>query len=569
MSSGSAEQQEKVARPPARLGRPAVVRRLPGWGGTIGAVAFYCVSLTPSLLPRPWWLQAVVAAVTATIGYALGAIIGRIVRAFGVRPSARVQFVSWVVVTVLGTASVAAITVRSVAWQDGLRLLMDMDPHVIWWQWTLVPILAFLLSALFIVIGRSVRLLTRTAARALSRFIRPRIAAGIAVVLIAVIVVGLVQGFLIQGLLAFAESSASLANGGTSAGIVQPTVPTLSGGPQSLVSWSSLGAKGRDFIGKAPTEAELSAFTHTPAMDPIRVYVGLSSASTLKQRADLAVQELERTGAFQRKALVVFATTGSGWVNENLAKPVEYMYNGDSAEVAIQYSYLPSWISFLTEGEAGDAGIALFDAVYDHWITLPAAARPRLMVSGESLGSYATEEAFAGRLTDVLARSDGAVLIGPTPQNPVWSSVTGGRDPGSPIWRPIYRRGVAVRFAHRAVDLASPADPWNVPRVVYLENGSDPVTWWVPDLIWDSPAWLSGKRAPDVSPTMDWYPLVTFWQVTCDLAAANSVPDGFGHRFGTLPVAAWAAVAQPDGRTGADTDRLDQLLEEEALQGQL
>jgi uncharacterized membrane protein len=63
---------------------------------------------------------------------------------------------------------------------------------------------------------------------------------------------------------------------------------------------------------------------------------------------------------------------------------------------------------------------------------------------------------------------------------------------------------------------------------------------------------------------MGWYPLVTFWQVTCDLAAADSVPEGFGHRFGTLPTAAWAAVAEPPGWTAADTVRLQQLLAEEA-----
>jgi uncharacterized membrane protein len=550
------------------LGRRAVVRRLPSFGGTIGAIAFYSVSLTPSLLPRPWWLQAVVAGITATIGYVVGALIATAVRSFGLRASRRVVLVSWLAVIVLGLAAIVAVTVRSVAWQDGLRLLMDMDPHVLWWQWTLVPIVAFVLCAFFVVIGRLVRLGARAVARGLSRFVRPRYALAVAAALTVVIVVGLVQGFLIRGVLNIAESSASLANGGTSAGIVQPTLPTLSGGPQSLVTWSSLGAKGRDFVGQTPSRSEITAFTHAPAIDPIRVYVGLASASTLTQRADLAVAELERTGAFHRKALVVFATTGSGWVNENLAKPVEYMYGGDTALVAIQYSYLPSWISFLTEGEAGDAGIALFDAVHAHWSTLPPDARPKLMVSGESLGSYATEEAFGGRLTAVLARSNGAVLIGPTPQNPVWENVTNRRDPGSPVWRPIYRAGIAVRFAHRAADLASPAAPWNTPRVVHLENGSDPVTWWVPSLIWRKPAWLDGPRAPDVSNGMGWYPLVTFWQVTCDLAGATSVPDGFGHRFGTLPVAAWAAVTQPNGWSANDTERLETLLEVEGLRGQ-
>lgn len=191
------------------------------------------------------------------------------------------------------------------------------------------------------------------------------------------------------------------------------------------------------------------------------------------------------------------------------------------------------------------------------------------MVSGESLGSYAAEAAFSGRLADVLARSEGAVLTGPTADNPARASVTARRDPGSPVWRPIYENGLAVRFVHRAVDLASPAAPWQTPRVVYLENGSDPVTWWIPDLIWEPPAWLNAPRAPDVSNGMEWFPLVTFWQVTCDLAGADSVPDGFGHRYGALPVAAWVVVARPGGWTDADSGRLEQLLEAEALDGKL
>lgn len=134
MSSESADRHSQAADTRPLLGRTAVVRRLPGWGGAVGAVACYCVSLTPSLLPRPWWLQAVVAAITATIGYAVGALVGWAVRAFGFRPSRRVVLWAWVALGVLGVAATVAVTVRSVAWQDGLRQLMDMDPHVVWWQ---------------------------------------------------------------------------------------------------------------------------------------------------------------------------------------------------------------------------------------------------------------------------------------------------------------------------------------------------------------------------------------------------------------------------------------------------
>src|SRR4029077_13571803 len=69
----------------------------------------------------------------------------------------------------------------------------------------------------------------------------------------------------------------------------------------------------------------------------------------------------------------------------------------DSAIVAIQYSYLPSWISYLVDQSKGrEAGRALFDAVYGAWSQLPQDKRPRLLVAGESLGSFGGETAFSG-----------------------------------------------------------------------------------------------------------------------------------------------------------------------------
>ncbi|HEV2342652.1 MAG TPA: hypothetical protein VGS97_01045 [Actinocrinis sp.] len=40
--------------------------------------------------------------------------------------------------------------------------------------------------------------------------------------------------------------------------------------------------------------------------------------------------------------------------------------------------------------------------------------------------------------------------------------------------------------------------------------------------------------------------------------------DGFGHCFGAPSTAAWAAIAEPGTWSGAGTDRLEQLLAEEA-----
>ena len=103
----------------------------------------------------------------------------------------------------------------------------------------------------------------------------------------------------------------------------------------------------------------------------------------MEERASLAVSDLERAGGFHRKYLLVAGTTGTGWVDPAAMSTFEYETGGDSAAVAIQYSYLPSWASFLVDqSKARAAGRALFDAVYQKWSALPASIRPKLFVFG-------------------------------------------------------------------------------------------------------------------------------------------------------------------------------------------
>ncbi|MFJ9562159.1 alpha/beta hydrolase [Streptomyces fuscichromogenes] len=547
-----------------QLGPDRVVRRRPCWGGITVAVLCYCLSLTPSLLPRAWWLQGLAAGVSAAAGYAVGAVLEQLARLLlrwaGGRVRPRVRRVLWIALGVLGAAAVVTVTAWSVRWEGQVRRAVTLPPDLVWWQWALVPVVAALVGALLVLAGRTVRLATRLAAHAFGAHLPRPVAYATGVALAAFVIVGIVQGFLLRGALEAIESAASLADQGTAEGVHQPGLATLSGSPESAAPWDTLGAKGRDFVGTATPRAGIAAFTGRPARDPVRVYVGLRSAGTLDGRAALAVRELERTGGFSRKILAVMGTTGTGWINDQGSKPLEYMWGGDTAQVAMQYSYLPSWVSALTEDEAAATGRALFDAVYAKWRTLPAGSRPRLLVYGESLGSFSMESALNGSLATLVAETGGALFVGPTYDNPLWKSVTAQRQPGSPEWRPVVGDGAHVRFAQVPADYGIPAAPWGEPRAVYLQNGSDPVVWWSPDLAFHQPDWLDRPRARDVSPAMQWYPLLTFWQVACDLAGADSVPDGFGHRYGTLPTSAWAQITTPPDWTAADTARLSGLL---------
>ena len=62
-------------------------RRRLCFGGLAGALVFFCLSLTPSLLPRGVMLQGVISGITAVIGYGVGSGASAAVRKL--RPPSR------------------------------------------------------------------------------------------------------------------------------------------------------------------------------------------------------------------------------------------------------------------------------------------------------------------------------------------------------------------------------------------------------------------------------------------------------------------------------------------------
>src|SRR5690606_11225977 len=168
----------------------------------------------------------------------------------------------------------------------------------------------------------------------------------------------------------------------------QPTLASRSGSAASLIGWSELGRAGREFIAAGPAAADIAAVSGRPALEPIRVYVGMRAAETPEERARLALAELVRVKAFERKVLVVITPTGTGWIDPAAMDAAEYLAGGDIASVAMQYSYLSSPLSLLVQPEYGaEAARALFRVVYEHWTRLPRDRRPRLYLHGLSLGA--------------------------------------------------------------------------------------------------------------------------------------------------------------------------------------
>jgi uncharacterized membrane protein len=227
----------------------------------------------------------------------------------------------------------------------------------------------------------------------------------------------------------------------------------------------------------------------------------------------------------------------------------------------MQYSYLPSVLSYLVDQErARVAGRELFDAVYDRWSKLPMDDRPRLVVVGESLGSFGGETAFSGEY-DLRNRTSGAIFAGPPNFNTLAREFVDDRDRGSREVAPEYRDGRTVRFTDDpAAPIPPTSEPWSGARVLYLMHPSDPIVWWSPQLMYARPDWLEERRGDDVVGAVKWIPFVTFWQVTADLPFAGNMPDGHGHVYTTQYVDAWAHVLQPQGWTEAKAEELRDLI---------
>ncbi|AWT56646.1 alpha/beta hydrolase [Mycolicibacterium smegmatis] len=548
--------------------------RLDFAGVAVGAL-FFCLSLTPSLLPRDWLFAGLIGGVNAAIGYGLGVVLGKALYRFALRNRTWWPPPNWVLLwakTLIVGGSIAScvlMLIPAAAWQRQVSALMGMEgPATPGYLRTAV--LAAAVAGALIATARVLRDAVRQVAKVLIRrlHLHREVAQFIGTVVVVVLVVTLVNGVLYRGFLLGASNVFRPQNSTTREGVSQPTEPERSGSPESFAPWDTLGYQGRNFVATGPRAGELEEVNGRPAREPIRVYVGLQSADTEEQRISLLLSELERTHAFDREVLVIVPTTGTGWVNPVAARAIELMYNGDTATVGMQYSYLPSWISFLGDREISmHTGRLMIDAIQSRWEAIPPDRRPELVLYGESLGSMAGQGAFSW-LPDIARKGFSSVLwVGPPNASPLWHGLTVRRDPGTPEVRPRYDNGRTVRFSE-AADPAQiardTAEPWEGTRVLFLQHPSDPIVWWSTDLLFSRPDWLVEPPGGDRTASMRWYPIITFWQVAADMTNASSVPAGHGHNYGESVLDGWAAVAPPDGWTPEDTERIRMALQKTA-----
>lgn len=532
-----------------------------GWSlnplGLLLGAALLALSLTPSLLPRPAILQGFGAGVVFGLGYAVGLGVATAISSLtGWTPSAifrrRMHRYGW---PIFGVILIIA-AIGGVGAQNEVRRMVELPPL------DGVNLVGFVIalgltSMICLAIGRLVWLWWQWMVRRLTKPGRSeavaRHRATVRTILASGVAVALIGGVALWAL----DRVYYGLNGHPEAGLAAPASGYRSAGAGSAVAFDQLGRTGADFITGGPRADEIRMLTGKPAITPVRVYVGIAAGGTLADRAATAVRELERTGGFEREVLVVAATTGSGWVEPQAVDAVEYLHSGNTATVALQFAYTPSFVTALTAPELpAETFSMLFTAVRAKWLTLPEANRPQLLVYGLSLGAQAVMNSFAS-LDSIRERTDGALLVGPTNATPLWRDLQASRDPGSPPWQPVHDAGVELRWASGGADFARLTGPWSPPRVAILQHATDPITWLGPELIWQRPEWLTDTyRAPDVSPHMHWIPLVTAVQVTLDMFVSVEVPARHGHAFGDVMLDGWLAVS---GDGGLDRSALDKI----------
>ncbi len=524
--------------------------------GLLLGTLLFAFSLTPSLVPRPLVFQGIIAGLSLATGYAIGSGLSALWAYLGLpglTGRAR-RLACWAA----GGASAliaAAFMWQAPGWQDAVRAQMGMAS-----AGGVHPIgVAAIAAAIFttaLALARLFRQTFRLLARRLQPFVPPRVSSLLGIAVSLLLFWGFIDGVLVNLALRAADRSYQEVDALIDSEHERPEVPVRTGSPISPVAWQDLGRQGRSFVASGPQKAELEAFLGEAARTPIRIYIGLNAAETPEARARLALRELRRTDAFERSVLVLATPTGSGWIDPGAVNAVEYLHRGDTATVTAQYSYLPSPLALMVEGEYGVATArALFETVYGHWTGLPEAERPALYLHGLSLGALHSDRSFD--VYDIVQDPfDGVLWSGPPFRSETWRTVTRRRDPGSPAWLPTFRDGEVVRFMNQHTGPDAGKGDWGPFRIAFLQYASDPVTFLDPSILYRRPAWLKAPRGPDVSAQLRWYPVVTLLQIAADIGAGNA-PPGHGHTYAAGDyVDAWFALTEPEGWDRAELARL-------------
>jgi uncharacterized membrane protein len=276
--------------------------------------------------------------------------------------------------------------------------------------------------------------------------------------------------------------------------------------PASAIDAETLDFEGSRFIAGAQEGA-------------LRVFAGVRSAATVAERCRLAVDELERLGAFERKRILVCSPTLRGYVSPIPVAAAEHLAEGDLASVTVQYWDRRTLAMPLKVPIAAETHGELLSQLRDR-LAARSGPRPEVWVYGESLGAWGSQNVFRRGGVDALDEHgvDRALWIG----SPAFSRLP-----------KLFAKGSIAsdeRVGHvdaRELFESGPPEGAEKLRFVLLQRRTDPVVLFNGlELAWRRPEWL---------PERQWTPGITFLQMLADLFTAtnwtSSLPQALAHDY--------------------------------------
>lgn len=541
------------------------LQALSGFGLFLGALGF-AASLTPSLIPRNFIVQGILSGFAFAVSYGIGVQLRNLWRYLQLPnlPKKVLKFTS-IILGVLSVLLAATALYHSKLWQNSVRSLVGMEPTETGYP-LLVAAIAVVTFIILLLIARGLFSFFRfLALKFYNRFPR-RISIVMGIGLALFLTITLTNGVLINYTFQALDRSFERYDALLEPDRPQPFIAERAGSSFSKLGWNELGRAGREFVASGPSATDIDAFNkaqmiETEAKEPIRLYAGLQVAETPEERSKILLDELIRTHAFDRSALVIITPTGTGWVDPSAMDGLEYLLHGDIASVALQYSYLNSPMALVFQPESGlESSQTLFRTIYDYWRKLPADQRPELYLHGLSLGAFHSQRSLT--FFDILdAPINGAVWSGPPFPSEKWRTLTNERQAGTPEWLPIVEDGRFVRFMNQNGTPNGKDDPWGKLRFVYLQYASDAITFFDKSIAYREADWMQAPRGPDVSPLLKWYPVISMLQLFVDMPLSDTVPMGFGHVYAPDDyLNAWLEVTGINDRSAQYIQNLKALL---------
>ncbi len=442
--------------------------------GLLVAASFFGAALTPSMMPREPIVQATLAAVAATFGYEVTLLARSVWRYLELpEPKGRLWTLWLLAACGISLAIMVYSLSKAASWQNATREAVGLPPLESAAPFFIVTVGVLIALCLWLVF-RVAGALRRAVAVVLDKMLPRRVAWSCPSFLLAgscghlsmepLYVMRFVWPIRLFWLQTFCLSLISK-------NLQIRKKPAVPG------RWSN----GRRWgVGAVTMSRLLRLQQRFPNSGRIMLLIlsgsmfGRRSGDTAEERAQLALQELIRVGGFDRSVLVVVVPPGTGWMDPGAHDTIDFMLGGDVATVAVQYSYLTSFLALLAHPDYGvDQARALFNAVYAHWTQLPKDGRPELYVHGLSQGAFNSQATLP--LFDMLGDPiQGAFWAGSPFFSRYWSEVRDRRKADSPAWRPNYGNGSLVRVMDQYGGLEGNYAPWGPIRAVFLNYGSDP-----------------------------------------------------------------------------------------------